>query len=293
MKPRKNSTRLSPSSAEIARPLRSSDAAPSSFQDVEDSRRINIDFGKYHAILIGNANYDDPDWPDLDTPHNDVQRIDEVLRERFGFKTTVLLDAKRNDILEAIEDAGARLDEKDNLLIYYAGHGKYSDDAKTGFWEPTDSITYAFRNSIAAQQINFYLSTIKVKKVLVVSDSCYSGAFARNVVERLDPAAADQQREKFFIMQAAKKSRVVMTAGGLKPVADGVGNGHSLFASAFISTLMNVDDVTLARNVFSRIRKSVVQSALAVNLDQEPVFADMVHSGHEGGDFIFVPQTLL
>ena len=273
------------------RAIKATDANAVKISDIGKSKRMDIEFGTYHAILIGNANYDDPNWPDLDTPHNDVKRVDEILRERYGFQTTVLLDAKRDEILAAIEDAGARLGEKDNLLIYYAGHGKYSDDAKTGFWEPVDSITYAYRNSIPAQQINFFLSTIKVKKVLVVSDSCYSGAFARNMVEQLDPTVEDKQREKFYMIQAAKKSRVVMTAGGLKPVADGIGNGHSLFASAFINALTDNDDVTLARNLFGRIRKVVVDSALAVNLDQEPVFADMVHSGHEGGDFIFVPEA--
>ena len=271
------------------RAIKTTDANAVKISDIGKSKRMDIEFGTYHAILIGNANYEDPNWPDLDTPHNDVKRVDEILRTRYGFQTTVLLDAKRDEILAAIEDAGARLGEKDNLLIYYAGHGKYSDDAKTGFWEPVDSITYAYRNSIPAQQINFFLSTIKVKKVLVVSDSCYSGAFARNMVEQLDPSVEAKQREKFYMIQAAKKSRVVMTAGGLKPVADGIGNGHSLFASAFINALTDNDDVTLARNLFGRIRKVVVDSALAVNLDQEPVFADMVHSGHEGGDFIFVP----
>lgn len=253
-------------------------------------RRIRVEFGDYHAILIGNANYGDPDWPDLDTPHNDVRRIDEILRERYGFETTVLLDASREEILLAIENASNQLDQDDNLLIYYAGHGKYSADAQTGFWEPVDSIAYAYRRSISAQDINFYLSTIKARKVLVVSDSCYSGAFTRDLVDVIDTDSWET-REKYYMMLAAKKSRVVMTAGGLQPVPDGLGNGHSLFARAFINALVDNDDIALARDLFGRIRHVVVNNALAARLDQEPLYADMVHSGHEGGDFIFVPKT--
>ncbi len=269
------------------RALSTADSAPA---PTVQPRRIRVDFGDYHAILIGNANYGDPDWPDLDTPHNDVARIDEILRERYGFRTTVLLDASREQILLAIENASNQLDQDDNLLIYYAGHGKYSADAQTGFWEPVDSIAYAYRRSISAQDINFYLSTIKARKVLVVSDSCYSGAFTRDLVDVIDTDSFET-REKYFMTLAAKKSRVVMTAGGLQPVPDGLGNGHSLFARAFINALVDNDDVALARDLFGRIRQVVVNNALAARFDQEPLYADMVHSGHEGGDFIFVPKS--
>ncbi len=272
---------------------RSMGLAPASegLKPVAERQDLDIDFGTYHAILIGNANYVDTNWHDLDTPHNDVRRIGEILETRYGFRTDILIDATQDEILAAIETAQQTLGDKDNLLIYFAGHGKYSDDAKVGFWEPVDSITTGFRKSISAQEVNMYLSAMRARKVLVISDSCYSGVFAREMTAQLDPNANPGELERFYMIQAAKRSRVAMTAGGMKPVVDGIGNGHSLFASAFINALMENDDVALARNLFTSIRRNVVSGAAQFNLDQEPSFADLVHTGHEGGDFIFVPRV--
>ncbi|MEL6244702.1 MAG: peptidase C14, partial [Pseudomonadota bacterium] len=58
---------------------------------------------------------------------------------------------------------------------------------------------------------------------------------------------------------------------------------------AFISALVDNDDVALGRDVFSRVRDVVTVSATAMNWEQEPEYDEIVHSGHEGGDFIFVP----
>jgi len=252
--------------------------------------RMRIDFGEYHAILIGNANYQDPKWTDLDTPHNDVKRIDEILRDRYGFNTTVILDGTRNQILEAIEEANENLKSQDNLLIYYAGHGTYEDVTKTGFWEPSDAVAGARRNSISADDINRFLSTVEAGNVLVVSDSCYSGAFARGVVEQMKTVNELSEREKFYAVLAAKRSRTVMTAGGLAPVSDNLGNGHSLFARAFINALVDNGRVVHGRELFGRVHNVVVNSGIASKFDQEPRYADLQFSGHEGGDFVFVPE---
>ncbi|MEM0986869.1 MAG: caspase family protein [Pseudomonadota bacterium] len=250
---------------------------------------FEIEFGTYHALLIGNENYSDPDWPDLDTSHNDVSAIGELLKTKYGFETKVLKDATRFDILKALSDLGDELGPEDNLLIYFAGHGQYIDQVSSGYWEPVDSIPYKTVNSISVQDVNTQLSLTKARKVLVVSDSCYSGAFTRAPFAVLDTQAGHDAREKYLQQIAGKRSRNVMTAGGLQPVADGLGNGHSLFARAFISALVDNDDVALGRDVFSRVRDVVTVSATAMNWEQEPEYDEIVHSGHEGGDFIFVP----
>jgi len=256
-------------------------------QPIRDA--FEVEFGTYHALLIGNANYENPDWPDLDTSINDVTAIGRILEEKYGFRTTVLKDATRFEILKSLSDIGDTLTENDNLLIYFAGHGQYIDQVSSGYWEPVDSIPYKTVNSISVQDVNTQLSLTRARKVLVVSDSCYSGAFTRAPFAMLNNQGGHDAREKYLQQIAEKRSRNVMTAGGLQPVADGLGNGHSLFARAFISALVDNDDVALGRDVFSRVRDVVTVSATAMNWEQEPEYDEIVHSGHEGGDFIFVP----
>jgi len=75
----------------------------------------------------------------------------------------------------------------------------------------------------------------------------------------------------------------VMSSGGLEPVADSSGSGHSPFAAALIAALRANPGVLEATSLFAELRRPV-----ALNSDQVPQFADIRMAGHEGGDFLFV-----
>lgn len=79
----------------------------------------------YYALIIGINAYNN--LKTLKTAVKDAQDVDKVLKQKYGFKTQLLLDknATRDNILEVINDYRRTLYEKDNFLIYYAGHGKY------------------------------------------------------------------------------------------------------------------------------------------------------------------------
>ena len=47
---------------------------------------------------------------------NDAHAVDDLLRNRFGFQTEVLLDATRTELLESLNEFRTKLGEKDNLL---------------------------------------------------------------------------------------------------------------------------------------------------------------------------------
>jgi hypothetical protein len=112
--------------------------------------------------------------------------------------------------------------------------------------------------------------------VLVVADSCYSGKLARGLnITRLTP--------DYLSRMAAKRARLVLSSGGLEPVADSGGGGHSVFAKAFLDALGANNGVLDGTSLFSKIRRPVM-----VNSDQTPEYADVRKAGHEGGDFLFV-----
>src|SRR3990167_6179916 len=72
---------------------------------------------KYHAIIIGNNNY--KYIKKLNTAIADANAVDKILREKFGFKTKLLIDAARKEILDTINDFRKKLGRDDSLLIYY------------------------------------------------------------------------------------------------------------------------------------------------------------------------------
>lgn len=267
-------------------------AQPASFTPEVERAKVNIEFGRFHALLIGNQNYDDPDWPDLDTSHRDVTVVGRLLETKYDFETTVLKDATRVEIMGAIDKLRRDLGPTDNLLIYFAGHGQYFDEIKNGYWEPVDSIPFGTANSISVDTINDQLSLSKARKVLVVADSCYAGAFTRAPVAVVAESAEQRAKTEFLRRAASKKSRHVMAAGGLQPVADGLGGGHSLFASAFILALTESDSIAFGGDVFKRIKEIVTTTGYTQGWEQEPQYSEIFHTGHEGGDFIFVPATL-
>ncbi len=92
--------------------------AAASAQDVKPPE---IDFGRYHALVIGNNDY--RHLPKLKTAISDATATAELLREKYGFDVKLLVDATRLDILRALNGYRRDLTERDNLLIYYAGHG--------------------------------------------------------------------------------------------------------------------------------------------------------------------------
>ena len=80
-----------------------------------------------------------------------------------------------------------------------------------------------------------------------------------------------------------KRTRVALTSGGLEPVANKGGDGHSPFANAFIAALEESDALIDGAQLFGKMRRPVLLSA-----DQTPDYADVRQAGHDGGDFLFV-----
>ncbi len=246
--------------------------APTPFQAPAD-----VDFGRYYALLIGNNGY--KHLPRLVSAESDVDAIEKVLENRYGFETRVLGDASRDDVLLALEQYRRQLTPRDNLLIYYAGHGWLDEDADEGYWLPVDATAESSINWIPNATLTSALKAIQAKHVLVVADSCYSGKLTRGISVRAN------RPPDHFARMAGKRARMVISSGGLEPVLDGGRGNHSVFAGAFLDALEQNDGIVDTTTLFSRIRRDVMLHA-----DQTPELADIRKSGHEGGDFLFVPK---
>ena len=91
---------------------------------------LNINYGDYYALIIGNNDYDY--LPKLKTAINDANEISSILSSKYDFKEVILLEnATRKEILVAMYDL-KKLSFKDNLFIYYAGHGEIDRQINEG-----------------------------------------------------------------------------------------------------------------------------------------------------------------
>jgi archaellum component FlaC len=243
-------------------------------------------FGNYHALVIGNDEY--RQLPRLNTAVNDARDIDRILKASYSFKVTLLLNADRYQILSTLNGIRERLTDKDNLLIYYAGHGELDRKNQRGHWLPVDAEPNSSANWISNIVITDILNAMNVQQLLVVADSCYAGTLTRSSVGRLDAALSETERLKVIQLMARKRSRMVMTSGGLGPVVDSVGGSHSVFAQPFIELLQTNVGVLSGQEMFRQLQIRVAATAQRVDAQQVPEYAPIKFAGHEAGDFFFV-----
>ena len=222
--------------------------------------------------------------PDLVTSISDAAAAAELLQSKYGFKVKLILNAKRADILGQFNRLQAELTEADKLLIYYAGHGLLDQITQTGYWLPTDAEEDNDTNWIPNDSLTRYLQRMSARHVMIVADSCYSGALVREV--KIQPKVG-AGREAWLKRLGGKRARTALVSGGLEPVADGGSEGHSVFASAFLKALRENDDVLDGQGLFRQVRQQVI-----LNADQTPQYSNVRKAGHEGGDFLFVPTAV-
>ncbi len=247
----------------------------------------------YYALLIANNEYEH--WPDLRTPGNDVAVLDEILRQQYGFQTTVLSDATRGEIIDEIETMNDRLTDDDSLMIYYAGHGYLREDG--GYWIGTEATTGSRSGWLKYDAINDLIDSrggAAARHVLVVADSCYSGAALRSAGPESAPDP-NETRDNWLARMNERRSRTVLTSGGTEPVVDAVGGAdHSIFAAEFLDRLRINNEVLDASSLYDTIKSEVHARARRVLSDdaQAPEYGSLAGTGHQGGDFLFIPAGL-
>jgi len=247
---------------------------------------MDSSFGRYHALVIGINNY--PHYRHLNTAVADAQAVEKILKQRYGFTTRLLINPSRHEIIRTISELRKELTENDNLLIYYAGHGEYDRVNLRGYWLPADAEPDSPANWISTIDITDAINRMSAKHIMIVADSCYSGAISRAVSSDLDPGMSKDAKNRWIQVMAKSRVRMVLTSGGLEPVSDGGGGSHSVFANAFITALKNNNAVLDGGHLFEEVRDTVTRRAKELGVDQVPEYAALKSSNHEFGDFLFV-----
>jgi hypothetical protein len=248
--------------------------------------------GGYKALIIGINDYKGLKIPDLETATNDATAMAAVLKEKYGFQVKLLLDreATKEAIYRELRRLTVSTKANDSVLIYFAGHGDLDRTYDGGWWIPADAIGGNPVTYLDNVQVQKAMRSMKARHVLLVSDSCYSGALfgeARGL-----PAVID---DKYYLSLYNEKSRWGMTSGNKTPVTDQGTGGHSVFAYQLIKELGESDKPFLSTHeLYARIAP-----VIANNSEQTPICRPIVNTGDQGGEFVFVasvkkelPQTI-
>jgi hypothetical protein len=160
-----------------------------------------------------------------------------------------------------------------------------------GHWLPVDAESDNSANWISNVEITDVLNAMSARHILVVADSCYSGALTRTALAQLDPGMSDREWYKWVKTALGLRSRTALTSGGLAPTLDTGGGKHSVFARAFLDALATNKGLLEGQQLHRAIAGSVIYAAEQVRFEQIPEYAPINHTGHVGGDFFLVPQA--
>jgi hypothetical protein len=148
------------------------------------------------ALLIGNAVYDDIGLRRLRAPSRDVEALAGVLSDpEVGlFQTEVVVDQLAAQVRVRIEQFFADRRPDDQLVLYFSGHGLKDATGALYLAAKDTRITDLTNTSVTADFINSCVHKSRSRRVLLVLDCCYSGAFPRGIVLRADRTVHAQER---------------------------------------------------------------------------------------------------
>ncbi len=233
--------------------------------------------GKFYALLIGVQDYQDQTIQSLEGPVGDATNLQKALNN-YTFSpenSTLLKNPTRAQFFKAFDDISAKLTPDDNLVVFYAGHGYYDEDRHQGYWFPSDAIRTRKDTWISNADLIDYITAIKAKHTLLISDACFAGSIFKT--RAIEMAPKDIQ-ELYKL-----PSRKAMTSGNMKEVPD-----NSVFMHYLVERLnQNTDSFLPAEQLFSSFRAAVINNSPN---QQVPQFGEIREAGDEGGDFIFIKK---
>jgi hypothetical protein len=230
--------------------------------------------GKNFAVIIGVSKYLDPVMPDLFYPIFDARKVVDVITSFYTFdKKNVLLleNPTKGKIIKVLDSLDHVITTKDNLLIFYAGHGNWDERNSMGYWLPSDAAARMLDNWLMNSIITAYVSQSMARHTLVIADACFGGSIFRT-------RAIQPEEEKSLSEMYLKTSKKAMTSGDLTEVPD-----ESVFVKTFIEQLSaNKENYLSTEKLFFSIKPDIVKE-----VDLIPQFGTIKNAGDQGGDFIF------
>ena len=253
-----------------------------SIVDVNKNEKLDIGFGKYHALIIGVSTYKDKSIADLNgEPTKDAQSLADVLISKYSFdkeNVTVLKNPTENQIIREFYNLRKKVGKNDNLVIFYAGHGNYDKVSEKGYWMPSDAEMEFEGNVILNTSIVSYIKSINSKHTLLISDACFSGSILTRT--RSYNKASNAVKAKYSL-----PSRKAITSGALETVPN-----KSIFMEFLLKRLKsNPNKYLSAGQLFNMIEDPVINNPRGDKI-QRPIYAPISRTGDEGGDFIFIKR---
>jgi len=142
--------------------------------------------GTKAALLVATADYGDPAFRRLRAPGHDVEALRRVLADAAigGFDVRALVNQPGQVVEEEIEGFFTDRKPDDLLLLYLSCHGVKDQDERLYFAAADTKLQRLAASGISSTFVNEQMGNSRSKRVVLLLDCCYSGAFARGFAPR-------------------------------------------------------------------------------------------------------------
>jgi hypothetical protein len=165
--------------------------------------------GVRRALLVTCSTYKDPGLHRLRSPTQDAEALRRVLADSAigGFEVEVVADQPHWVVTRQIAGFFNDRRPEDLVLLYLSGHGVKDDEGHLYFAASDTELDSLEATAVAAGFVNRQMGRTRSRRIVLLLDCCYSGAFAQGMGGAAKADKAVHLRDQF-----GGRGRVVLTA---------------------------------------------------------------------------------
>ena len=242
-----------------------------------------------YALIVGVEKY--ADLPAATYAENDAQAMGDFVRAMGvparNVETLTGMRATRSGLQKNLESWLANnVNENSTVYFYYSGHGAPDPATGLAYLVPLDGDPqYLADTSYPLKRLYEKLGKLKAKRVIVMLDSCFSGAGGRSVlakgarplVNNID-TGYDSDGGKIEVLSASGSDQISGTNDA---------SGHGLFTYQLLTGLNGAAEDSQGRvtmkSLFAYLKPKVMDEAHRANREQTP---QLQAGGVDGADVI-------
>ena len=192
--------------------------------------------GTRSALIIANDTYTDPRLRRLRAPSSDARALAAVLRDPGigDFEVRTVLNEPAHVVNLAVEEFFADRRPSDLLLVHFSGHGIKGEDGELYLAASNTRLGRLGATAVAAEFLSRRMTRSRSRRVVLLLDCCYAGAFERGLVARAGAEIGIEQ-------QFGGRGRAVITASSALEYAfeaGELGEAREIPPSVFTSALV-------------------------------------------------------
>jgi hypothetical protein len=145
--------------------------------------------GERSALLIGAGRFTDAALQRLPATEADIETLGGLLADSDigDYDVEVRFDPSVQDTRVAIEDFFSDARPDDVKVLYYAGHGLKNESGDLYFAATDTMLGRLASTAIGADFVNRAMNACRARRIVLILDCCYSGAFGRGMIARSGP----------------------------------------------------------------------------------------------------------